>query len=82
MTAVETKVRKCIGDICKLPVPDDKSTRLCDLAFNDDMCSDLADELDQYVKTQNPKAGVDDDEITATLSIQKIINLVNAKIAS
>jgi hypothetical protein len=80
--AVETDVKKFIGDICGLDVPDDNSKKLCDLNFNDDMCSDLADELDGYVKKQSPGAGVDDAEITSSLCIEEIISLVNKKIAS
>lgn len=82
MSDTETDVKKIIADICGVPLPTSNDTALCDLGFNDDMCSDLANELNTYVKKTNSSAQVNDDEITSDQSIQHVIDMVNQKIKS
>jgi hypothetical protein len=79
MASTATDVTKMIAEIAGVPVPD-SSAALSALGFNDDMCSDLAEELDSYVKRIKPGSGVNDAEITSDQTVQNIIDLVNQKI--
>jgi len=79
-TTTETDVKSFIGEISGLRGPFDNGTTLGALNFTDDECSDLAEELDKYVKAKKPGIGVADSEITTDMSIQDIIDLVNQKL--
>lgn len=82
--AVETEVRQIILKVSELPgTPSDldPTSKLSDLGFNTAMCNDLAGRLDTYVKTINPRAGVNNAEILPSMTVQQVIDLVKHKIS-
>ncbi|MDB5134880.1 MAG: hypothetical protein JWP37_1483 [Mucilaginibacter sp.] len=81
MASIETEVNKIISDIVNMVLPD-YNTTLSTLGFNDAMCTKLAGRLDSFVNEKHPTATVNNNEITADLTIRNVMDLVTKKIES
>lgn len=82
-TTIDNEVKQLIVDVSQLDETiDDLSndTTLTDQNFNDTMCEDLAQRLDEYVKSVKPGASVNNSEITSDMTVGRIIGLVKQKV--
>jgi len=59
----------------------DNSSTLSDLGFNDAMCLDFAEQLEKYVNTQKPGASVKSDEISASMTVQQVVDLIKQEVS-
>jgi hypothetical protein len=84
MDAIEKDVKSIILTVAELPNEPDKlddGTTLFALDYNNSMCDDLAEELDNYVKAQKPTAGVASIEISTHMCAGDVIALIKSKLA-
>jgi predicted acylesterase/phospholipase RssA len=83
MATTENEVKQRILDVSLLPgtiSQIDNTSALSDLGFNNSMCNDLAQRLDTYVKSVKPGTWVNNAEITASMTVQDVIDLVTQKL--
>jgi hypothetical protein len=83
MDAIEKDVKSIILTVAELPNEPDKlndGTTLFVLNYTDSMCDDLAEELDNYVKTQKPTASVASNEISTRMCAGEVVALIKSKL--
>jgi len=76
-------VKSIILNVACLPDIPEKladSTGLSELGYNDIMCDDLAERLDEYVKSKKPGAAVTSGELSTGMSAGSCVKLVNNKL--
>ncbi|MDB5136389.1 MAG: hypothetical protein JWP37_2992 [Mucilaginibacter sp.] len=82
-STTENDVKQRILDVSQLNGSIDdinNDSALSDLNFNDNMCNDLAQQLDQYVKSAKSGTGVSNSEITSDMTVQNVIDLIKQKL--
>ncbi len=82
-TTTENDVKQMILDVSELDGSIDgidNASALSDLNFNGNMCNDLAQQLNSYVKSAKPGAFVNNSEITSDMTVQQVIDLINQKL--
>ncbi|MGN6638094.1 MAG: hypothetical protein ACTHJ8_04225 [Mucilaginibacter sp.] len=80
---VDNDVKQLIVDVSQLDETiDDLSdnTTLTDQNFNALMCNDLAQRLDNYVKSVKPGTWVNNAEITSDMTVAQVIGLVKERL--
>jgi hypothetical protein len=82
-STTENDVKQLILDVSQLngSIDDiDNDSALSALNFNGNMCNDLAQQLDQYVKSVKSGTGVNNSEITSDMTVQSVIALIKQKL--
>ena len=85
MDAIETHVKQLIIDVAQLPdgpadLADDSA--LSDLGYDDAMCSDLAERLNDFIQNeQHCDQLIDAGDITTDMAISDVVKLVNDNLA-
>jgi hypothetical protein len=80
---IENDVKQIILDISQLPGTIDEmdnGSALSDLGFNGNMCNELAQRLDAYVKSKKNGAFVSNAEISSDMTVQDVIDLITKKL--
>jgi len=80
----ENDVKQIIINVSGLPgsINDlDDTSCLSTLGFTGTMCLDLAEQLDAYVKAQQSEASVDGNELSPSMTVQQVIDLIKKKVS-
>ena len=80
---VDNDVKQLIVDVSQLDETiDDLSsdTTLADQNFNGLMCDELAQRLNDYLRSVKPGASVNNAEITTDMTVGQVIDLVKGKL--
>ena len=83
MDTIEKDVKSIILTVAELPNEPDKlddGTTLFALNYTDSMCDDLAEELDDYVKTKKSTANVASNEISIRMCAGDVVALIKSKL--
>jgi hypothetical protein len=78
-STIENDVKQIILDISQLPGTIDEmdmDSTLSDLGYNANMCKELAQALNAYVKSKKPGTGVSNSQISEDMTVQDVIDLI------
>ncbi|MEO7216307.1 hypothetical protein [Mucilaginibacter sp.] len=83
-STIENDVKQIILVISQLPGTIDdlnNDTTLPELGYTGNMCNQLAQRLDHYVKSKKTATGVSNAEIACDETVQDIIDLITKKLS-